>query len=46
MVSQFVWLIKMPFMDEYSIIFALKMKNKVYLAHNLMKSAAHGYNEN
>jgi len=35
----------MPVMDEYSIIFTLKMKNKVSLMHTLMKSAAHDYNE-
>jgi hypothetical protein len=45
MVYEFVWVIIMPFMDEYSIIFALKMNNKVSLVHTLMKSAVHDYNE-
>jgi hypothetical protein len=45
MVSEFVWLIKVPFMDEYSIIFTLKMKNKVRLVHTVMKSVAHDHNK-
>jgi hypothetical protein len=45
MVSEFVWLIKMPFMDEYSIILTFRMKSKVPLVHTLMKSAAHDHNK-
>jgi hypothetical protein len=45
MVSEFVWLIKMPFMDEYSIILSFKMKNKVPLVHTLMNSVARNHNK-